>query len=204
MSLKQYIEQSLKAVRLTSPSDLNKIQNLDVALQADCENLIIIYGGSFNPPHKGHLEVLLSGLHPELGAAAVLVLPSEDFHLRHKLANNHLEFFLSQDRRADLLDALPGIPKDRVWVWSSTWYPLKPFMETLVRLTRADGFQVAFAHLVGPDNLNLQNPLDIYPYELPRMVVSNKARYVAEHFRGNGRPVVWTGFGEWSRSDDGD
>ncbi|KAI9041399.1 CDP-diacylglycerol-serine O-phosphatidyltransferase [Aspergillus affinis] len=196
--------QSLRAVRLTSPSDLNKIQHLDVTLQTGRENLIVIYGGSFNPPHKGHLDVLLSGLRPELGAAAMLVLPSEDFHLCHKLASSQSNFFLSRTRRADLLDAIPDIPKNRVWVWSSTWYPLKPFMETVVRLTQADGFEVAFTHLVGPDNLNLENPLDNYPYELPRMLVSNKARHVAEHSGSDGRPAAWKGFEEWSRSDDGD
>ncbi|PLB55684.1 hypothetical protein P170DRAFT_433195 [Aspergillus steynii IBT 23096] len=103
MSLKHYVEQALKAVRLTSTSDLDKIQHLDVTLHADRENLIVIYGGSFNPPHKGHLDVLLSGLRPELGAAAVLILPSEDFHLRHKLATSHPDFFLTRARRADLL-----------------------------------------------------------------------------------------------------
>lgn len=204
MSLKNYIEQSLKAVRLTSDSDLNKIQHLDVTLQAENENLIVIYGGSFNPPHKGHLDVLLSGLRPELGAAAVLILPSEDFHLRNKLASSHPDFFLSQSRRADLLAAIPNIPKDRVWVWSSTWYPLKQFMETMVQLTQADGFKVAFAHLVGPDNLKLDDPLDNYPYELPRMLISNKARHVAEHFRDDGRPAMWKGFGEWTRYDNGE
>lgn len=75
-------------------------------------------------------------------------------------------------------------------------------MATMVRLTQADGFKVAFAHLVGPDNLQLEDPLDNYPYELPRMVVSNKARHVTEHFRDDGRPARWTGFGEWSRSND--
>ncbi|KAK1149555.1 hypothetical protein N8T08_005104 [Aspergillus melleus] len=147
MDKKLYIERSLRAVRLTSPSDLNKIQQLDVNLQTGCENLIVIYGGSFSPPHKGHLDVLLSGLRPELGAAAVLVLPSEDFHLRHKLASSQPNFFLSRARRADLPDAISDIPKTRVWVWSSTWYPLKPFMETVVRLTQADGFEVASTHL---------------------------------------------------------
>ncbi|PGH16017.1 CDP-diacylglycerol-serine O-phosphatidyltransferase [Helicocarpus griseus UAMH5409] len=186
------------------PELLNNIRQLDVTLQSGRENLIVIYGGSFNPPHKGHLDVLLSGLRPELGAAAVLLLPSEDFHLRHKLAGSHPDFFLSRARRADLLAAIPKIPKDRVWVWNSTWYPLKPFMETVVRLTQADVFKVAFAHLVGPDNLDLDNPLENYPYELPRMVVSNKARHVAGHFREDGRPAVWSGFGEWTRSEVGD
>lgn len=73
-----------------------------------------------------------------------------------------------------------------------------------MQLTQADGFKVAFAHLVGPDNLKLENPLDNYPYELPRMLVSNKARHVAEHFRDDGRSAVWKGFGEWSRSSDSD
>ncbi|KAE8327996.1 hypothetical protein BDV39DRAFT_174804 [Aspergillus sergii] len=203
MSLKHYLELAFKESRLTSNADLGKIRHLDGILQPNQENLILVYGGSFNPPHQGHIDVILSGLNPILAAVSIIILPSEDFHLRNKLAKSHSEFFLNMKRRADILDAIPSIPKQKVWVWPSTWYPFKTCIDALVRLTAADGFEVAFSHLIGPDNVIPNDPLDIFPYRLPRILVSNKARHIAAHFRPDGRPERWNGFEEWIRSEEG-
>lgn len=199
MSLQHYLQMAYKEVHLTSEAELSMMQHLNGTLQSDRENLILVYGGSFNPPHRGHIDVLLSGLRPEIAAVAIVILPSEDFHLRNKVANSHPDFFLHQKRRADIWNAIPSIPRARVWVWTSTWYPFKPFTEALVRSTKADGFNLAFSHLIGPDNLNPRDPLMILPYELPRVLVTNKARQVAAQFLPDGKPAMWNGFGEWSR-----
>lgn len=184
-------------VRLTSQADLEACERLEGILQPDRENLILVYGGSFNPPHQGHLHVLLSGLTSEVAAVAIVVLPSEDFHLRHKVANSHPEFFLHMQRRADIWNNIPSIPKSKIWVWTSTWYPFKPFTDTMVRMAEKDGFKLTFSHLIGPDNVNPKNPLSIYPYQLPTVLVTNKARHVASHFDSDGRPTIWEGFGNW-------
>ncbi|KAF1851054.1 uncharacterized protein K460DRAFT_26971 [Cucurbitaria berberidis CBS 394.84] len=41
------------------------------------------------------------------------------------------------------------------------------------------------------------------PYEFPGVLVTNRARHVATHFLPDGKPVVWNGFGLWSRSTHG-
>lgn len=199
MSIKHYLQTAYQEVRLTSDAELSAVQNLNGTLQPDRDNLILVYGGSFNPPHRGHIDVLLSGLRPEVAAVAVVILPSEDFHLRHKVANSHPEFFLHMKRRADIWGAIPSVPKGRVWVWTSTWYPFKPFTEAMVRLAKADGFNLAFSHMIGPDNLNTKDPLNNLPYKLPRILVTNKARHVIAQFLPDGKPVMWPGFGEWTR-----
>lgn len=201
MSLKEYLQKAYKEVRLTSEDDLGTFRLLEGTLSPERENLILVYGGSFNPPHKGHIDVILSGLRPELGAVALVILPSEDFHLRYKLTSSYPEFFLSRKRRAELLNAIDLIPKSKVWVWSNTWYPFKPFTEALVRLAKADGFKVAFSHMIGPDNLDVEDALDNYPYRFPRMLISNKARHVSSSFGSDGKPVKWKGFGDWSRNE---
>lgn len=199
MSLKQYLHKAYKEARLTTEVDLSPIQHLTGNLQMDCDNLILVYGGSFNPPHRGHIDVLLSGLRPEVAAVGIVVLPSEDFHLRNKVAKSHPGFFLHMKRRADIWDAIPSIPKDRVWVWTSTWYPFKTVIDALVRLTNADGFKVSFSNMIGPDNLNLEDPLNILPYKFDTVLVTNKARNVASQFLSDGRLGKWDGFGEWTR-----
>ncbi|KAF4620223.1 hypothetical protein G7Y89_g14597 [Cudoniella acicularis] len=171
MSLKHYLRMAYKEARLTSEADLSTVQHLDGILQSDHENLVLVYGGSFNPPHRGHLDVLLSGLRPEVAAIAIVILPSEDYHLRHKVANSHPDFFLQQKRRVDILSAISSILKDKL----------------------------AFSHLIGPDKLSLRDPLAIFPYELPRLLVTNKARHVAAQFLPGGKPVIWDGFGDRSR-----
>ncbi|KAL7782542.1 CDP-diacylglycerol--serine O-phosphatidyltransferase [Trichoderma afarasin] len=199
MSLRSYLEAAYKEVRLSSEVALSPLQQLDCRLKKDAENLILVYGGSFNPPHRGHLDVLLSALHPVVNAAAVVVLPSENFHLRHKLATSHPEFFLSRRQRADLWASIPTVPKNKVWVWSETWYPFLPFTEAVRRLGEADGYDIVFAHLIGPDNLNKVDALNNLPYRLPRILVTNKARHVPSQFLPNGQPAKWKGFGEWSQ-----
>lgn len=199
MSLQHYLQKAYQSCRLSSEDDLRNIQHLDCKLHEGVENLILVYGGSFNPPHKGHLEVLFSGLRPELAATAIVVLPSEDFHLRHKLAGSHPEFFLRRQRRADLWQAMPAIPQSKVWVWCSTWYPFDSVCREVARLAAADNYQLSFSHLIGPDNVIPKSPLAILPYELPTIVISNKARDVPAHFEPDGTPKAFNGFGPWSR-----
>lgn len=199
MSLKHYLRMAQKEVHLTGKAELDSVQHLDVNLQYERNNLILVYGGSFNPPHRGHIDVLLSGLRPEVGALAIVVLPCEDYLLRNKMVNSDSGFFLRMQRRAEVWDAMSAVPKDRVWIWPSTYFPFKPMIEALTCLAMMDGFKVDFLHMIGPDNLRLQDPLMILPYISPGILVSNKARHVATHFTPGGEPAVWKGFGPWSR-----
>jgi hypothetical protein len=207
MSLKHYLNAAYQEVYLTWETILSTVEQVEATLQPNRENLILVYGGTFNPPHRGHIDVLLSGLRPEVGALAIVVLPCEDYLLRNKMGNSHTNFKLHLDHRADVLNAIPSIPKDRVWVWGSTYFPFIRMTEALLRLTEADGFKLAFTHMVGPDNLRLPDHLMILPYICSRIFITNKARHIPAQFMPDGRPVVWKGFGEWvqsqNRTEDG-
>lgn len=198
MSLKTYLKKAYIEVHLTWEAVLSSIEHLEVTLQHDRENLILVYGGSFNPPHSGHIDVLHSGLRPEVGAQAIIILPCEDYLLRNKMVNDRSNFFLHMQRRAEIWSAIPSIPKDRILVWNNNYFAFKAMVEALIRLTEVDGFKVAFSHMIGPDNLRLHDPLMVLPYIYPRILVTNKARHLQTHFMPDGTPVMWDGFGEWS------
>ncbi|KAF5546724.1 Rossmann-like alpha beta alpha sandwich fold [Fusarium napiforme] len=195
MSLRPYLESTYREVRFSTDTALHPLQKLDCHLKKGQDNLILVYGGSFNPPHRGHLDVLLSALHPVINAVVVVVLPSEDFHLRHKLKDSHPEFF--RKPRAALWAEMPQVPRSRVWIWSETWYPIFTFMEAAQRLCEADSNKIVFSHLIVPDNLNRADALNNLPYRLPRLLVNNKAQHVPSQFLPNGQPTKWKGFGEW-------
>ena len=203
MSLKRYLRTAYKEANLTWDAALSSVSKIEATLQPDNENLILVYGGTFNPPHRGHVDVLLSGLRPEVNATAIIILPCEDYLLWNKMAKSPSEFMLHIHRRADIWQAIPSYPKDKVWVWTSTYFPFKPMIEALVKCTKADGFTLAFAHMIGPDNLRLHDPLAILPYIAPRILVTNKARHVAAQFLPDGIPRKWHGFGPWSRQKYG-
>lgn len=109
MSLRLYLETAYKEVLLSSEVALSSPQRPDCRLRKDHENLSLVYGGSFNPTHCGHMDVLLSPLDPVVKAVAIAVLPSENFHLRHKLAN-----ITTRRQRADLWASMPTVPKNKV------------------------------------------------------------------------------------------
>ena len=202
MSLKHYLRLAYKEANLTWDAILETFDQLEVTLQHHRENLILVYGASFNPLHQGYIDVQLSGLCPEVDALATVILPCEDYLLRNKTAASASNFFLYMHRRADILDAISSIPKDRVWVWKSTYFPFKYMLEALARLTKADGFDLVFSHLIGPDILRLENPLMILPYVSSSIIVTNKARHLETHFLPDKTPVLWSGFGEWSLFQD--
>lgn len=113
-SFKNYLQIAYKKLHLTWEAGLGTVEQIEAILQADRENLVLVYGGSFSPPHRGHTDVLLSGLRPEVSALAIVIFPYEDYLLRNTMANSNSDSFLDMRRRADICDAVPSIPKDKV------------------------------------------------------------------------------------------
>ena len=96
---------------------------------------ILVFGGSFDPPHKGH-AALLSAAAREIDPDAVLVVPA----WRNPQKSRQLAG--SEDRldmlKAGVLDLLPGQWRRRAWVHTSELTSGKPVytVDTLTALSR--------------------------------------------------------------------
>lgn len=128
-------------------------------LRSDHENRILIYPGSFNPPHQGHASLLWHAyLATDAHTIAVLILNMDTSSLGEKTATEEdgKEFLLTVQQRSQLWrDSL----LDR-FTWS---YPSEDpdnilhFAGHLVELCAKDGFRIYMPSLHGGDHMNKQD-----------------------------------------------
>ncbi|KAI4913943.1 hypothetical protein J4E90_005663 [Alternaria incomplexa] len=126
-------------------------------LQRDRDNRIIIYPGSFNPPHVGHIALLWHAyLNMDANTIAVMIFALGDDLLAskdHVTNNKGKTFILSHYQRRQLW-------KDDVlgrFAWAFPSHDddkLDLFMATIKRLAKADGFKVSFLILYGGDYIS--------------------------------------------------
>lgn len=166
----------------------------------DCTrtNVILVYRGSFNPPHRGHLAVLCHAymqLSKELNIVAAIIRPSADAVVRRKCSSRRKRFFCSTGR-ARLWKEDPHFPP---WAWVFDDYDsgCAELQTKLQALARRDKCRLRFAKLWGPD-CGEDQVLDSYD---DMTIVSDVAREVSSCQRDwleNFRPSI---FGAWVVDD---
>jgi len=124
-------------------------------LSSDCENRILVYPGSFNPPHLGHLALMWHAfLCTDDKTIAVMFLPMGEGSLAKKsnVEDEGRSFKLSLHQRTQLLqdDVLGRF----TWVFPTTPYDCRDFMRKVQELAAADGFKIAFPSLHGGDHFD--------------------------------------------------
>lgn len=119
-------------------------------------NRILIYPGSFNPPHKGHMQLLNHVFHnagDDLQIAAAIILPVDDVRLAIKTRHEKRTLVLPRERRNELWRS-SGVLTDRIWLCDrseSDWEKLKKKLEDKFR---EKNVEVKFILLGGPDWVN--------------------------------------------------
>jgi hypothetical protein len=125
-------------------------------LRKDQVNRIIIYSGKFNPPHRGHRELLLhTYLSNDSKTIAAMILPgstdgTKDQKYDLKKAVN---LYLSRQHRDELWrDELMARWS---WIFPGSRRNYKTFLNRLYTIARQDGYSIHFYLLAGPDHVTL-------------------------------------------------
>ena len=104
-------------------------------------NRILVYRGSFNPPHHGHLKLLkhafCHGAH-DWNLIAAIIHPVSDIEGKCDTKGGKLGF--SKDARAFLWKQDPGFP-DWAWVFENGSMSIKDFLPQLKAQINSDGYK---------------------------------------------------------------
>jgi hypothetical protein len=140
-------------------------------------NRILVYPGSFNPPHLGHQELLRHGFSRnggDLNIIAAIVVPLDDERLASKFRDQPDTRIFTQAQRVRLWK--DHAPSDWYWVYGGNqegWYT---FQNRLAEDIVQDGFDIKFICLCGPDYVEVNRPPPIHIWGCKEFLVSDIGR----------------------------
>lgn len=160
-SLEDYIIRAERAVFAQPPQRhrpiFRRAPNVPVLmLRNDCENRVLVFPGSFNPPHLDYISLLWHAMlctDSKTIAAMFLLMPDKSVAKKACTEVDGKPFKLSVHQRTQLLqdDVLgrftwvyPGTRPEEIWKYGA-------FMFQLRRLAHVDGYTVRFPSLQGGD-----------------------------------------------------
>ena len=146
-----YQDDSHKA-RLQSGSDKCEMP----LLSKDRVNRVLIYSGSFNPPHVGHLAILRHAFEssPDLNIVAGIVLPAPVEHIEGKNYQSGRCLVLSREQRSELWKRDARFP---AWAFVPSCTSSQ-YTEEIANAAKKDGYDILYIGLGGPDIWDFSRP----------------------------------------------
>lgn len=159
-------------------------------------NRILIYPGSFNPPHRGHLHVLKHAFirgTDGLNVIAAIITPRSDTSLARKAKAENGNFMFSVNERCHLWKSDLGFPP-WAWVYNNGMNAFSEFSEQLIQAAKKDGYTLEFVPLYGAGAMTPLDPPSVYEYKT--IILSDAAR-AAEYQYSSGRLKDFCGCTKW-------
>ena len=162
-------------------------------------NRIIIYPGSFNPPHRGHLHLLkhvfMRGAH-DLNIIAAIILPRSDESVPAKVKREGGSFMFGRYERSLLWTNDLCFPP---WAYVSgdSGASFTAFLQQLSQVTAKDGYSLEYVPLYGPQIGSPSSPPD--PVFGCNMIIMSDAARAAKFQRCSGRLRDFSGCTKWRR-----
>ncbi|KAH7148371.1 hypothetical protein EDB81DRAFT_460752 [Dactylonectria macrodidyma] len=161
-------------------------------------NRILLFPGSFNPPHQGHLDLLRyvfwqSG--EDLNIVAAIVVPTNDDRLKVKLSDEEYSIHLPRHQRVDLWRG-KGLPIDWAWIYDQSEANFIRFQAALIRKAKAENIDLKFILLGGPDYLGTHHLPNPYYWNCSEFITSDVCRPVNFRYQNSLRQLngcdAWT------------
>ncbi|RGP70381.1 hypothetical protein FLONG3_7452 [Fusarium longipes] len=157
--LADYVERITPLVQLPSNASARPFNNGTAknppTLRRSTVNRIILYPGSFNPPHQGHLNLLkyaFNNVGEDLNIIAAIIVLTDDERLGRKMKSRDNAIIMPKEKRINLWRG-DGIPVDWAWVYDGSEAEWARFRTHLTKNIKNDGIELKFMVLHGPDGI---------------------------------------------------
>jgi hypothetical protein len=121
-------------------------------LERHRSNRVLVFKGCFNPPHRGHRELLLhTYLCTDSKTIAAIVAPRDDDDLDPKYLQQSLTFTEQQRKQLWQDDILQPF----TWIYPGSQRDINDLVKRMKTIARMDGFSLSFTTMKGSDHIDL-------------------------------------------------